>query len=274
MNRMMKTGAIVVSLCAAVSMAQASPLFSIGEGGIPWNAALTGPLPGGAQIRAVDPNDGDQLTGAALAFYESQSSPFQLVQSNIAAAGPVNLNGEEHDALLMEWDPADMNAPPQNLNIAAWEYVYGVDPDLSNALIHFSVGVPGPVDPVLPPPIWDVSLELIDANGGSAGWFWPGPVPGWSEHWINPEFAGDQGPFLYFEDPVLGFDITQVIAIRLDEAGTTVTFPPVPPPGGLWDWNVWNHLSVKPAPLPEPATFALAGLGLLACSGRRRRGTR
>ncbi len=260
-----------VVLAGGFNPAQALPTFRVGEGGVPWNIAGPGTLPGGAQIRAVQAADG--LTGAAQEFYTQQGSPFELVDSNIEAIGPVTLNGQTHDALLMEWNPANMSAPPENLNIAAWEYVYGVDPDLRGTTIHFSVGVPGfpPGTPPPLPPIWDISLELIDANGGSAGWFLPSPVFGWTDYWIDPDNPMNQSGFLYFEDPTLGFDLSQVVAIRLDEAGTTTMFPVNPGGTAFWDWNVWNHLEVESDPIvPEPATASLALLGLSVLVRRRR----
>ena len=157
--------------------------------------------------------------------------------------------------------------------VAAWEYVYGADPDLTNATVHFSLGVPPEIDPAtgqpfmpLIPAIWDVSIELIEIDGEAKGWFLSMPPVGWSEWWLDTDL-GDQGPWVNFTDP--GVDLDKVVRIRLDEAGNVVDFPAFPPPdpGDLWDWNAWNHLTV----VPEPSSVILVLLSSLALLGCRRR---
>jgi len=103
-------------------------------------------------------------------------------------------------------------------------------------------------------------LELIDVNGNARGWFLPMPAGLWGNFQIVANQAGPQGPFIhFFQTP--GFDITQVVALRLDEAGNSVTLANPLGPNGLLVWNAWNHLDVNPLAIPEPA---LAGAGLLA----------
>ena len=123
-----------------------------------------------------------------------------------------------------------------------------------------------PINTIPAPAIWDVSFELIDVNGFAKGWFWSMPPVGWHQFWLDLD-GGTQGPWLNITDAL--FDITQVVTIRLDEAGNNVFFP-APPSGGpptTWDWNAWNHLIIS----PEPSSIVLALLGLMGLSSFRLR---
>ena len=225
-----------VALLLIAPLSMASPIFSIGEGGDKsWQDAL---------------NDGDvtaanDLTQAAMNFYGTQNS------GNVLPVTPevyTNNNVQGHDSLVMSWDLPQTG----ELAVASWDYTYGVDPDLSNARIHFSVFAPVGV--------WDISLELIDINGNSVGWFQSMPVHDvWQEFWIKAYSLTDQQGFEFFDGG--NFDITQVVAIRLNESGIlSMPFPIGPParPDGsipiVPAWNAWNHLRVD---VPEPGTLGL-----------------
>jgi len=244
-------------LFLGASLAPASPFFAIGEGtDTPWSAALSSGM-----IRPVVPGQ-DQFTGAAMMFYNENigQGEFAMVDAILTPDIMTDLGGETHESLVMQWNP-DASVP---VSVAAWQFDYGQDPDLSGASIHFSLGVPG--QPNGAPAIWDVSIELIDEAGNSRGWFMPDPPVGWNEFWLDVD-QGPQGGWQFFQDP--DFDISSVVSIRLDEAGAMVEFP-APPPGtnpDIWDWNAWNHLSVVPSP-GAAGLLALAGLGVVV---RRRR---
>ncbi|MBC8239046.1 MAG: PEP-CTERM sorting domain-containing protein [Alphaproteobacteria bacterium] len=247
-----------------VTSAQASPLISIGEGGTTsWADAISN-----GNVNAV----ADPLSGfAAQEFYnlaigqDMGNGPINFVVAapniQITPQNPVfDGDGEGHDSLVMTWDDSE----PDTLGVAAWDYVYDVDPDLRGTRIDFSI---------LPPPgIWDFSLELFDINGNSAGWFGTPPTANWGNFVINPSLASAQGPFLsYIEQP--GFDLSQVIVIRLNESSQGgLRFdprplgPPIPPTG---PWNAWNHLRVR-LPVPEPATVLIFALGLAGLAFSRR----
>ena len=96
--------------------------------------------------------------------------------------------------------------------------------------------------------IWDVSVELVDIQGNSRGWFLKDPPIGWHEYWILVGL-GDQEGFDFVESGP--FDVTQVTQIRLDESGFVVDFPPAPPGTrqDIWDWNAWDHFRVERVPL-------------------------
>lgn len=245
----------------ASSTTEASPLFSIGEGGEKtWTQAIAdgnvvAVTPGGA----VGPGSG--LTYSANQFYTAQTAG-NFEQSLVTLTPDIAISdgSESHQSLVMSWDPPEDD--PDRLGVAAWDYVYDIDPDLTRTMLHFSL---------FPPPgVWDFSLELIDAAGRSRGWFASGPAPAWATYWISPDIAAVQGPFTTFIDQP-GFDITTVVAIRLDEAGMqSAPFPVDPTFNGL-AWNAWNHLSITE--VPEPSTMVLlltGGLGLVGYRLRRR----
>jgi len=147
-----------------------------------------------------------------------------------------------------------------SLAVAGWEYVYGVDPDLTGTLIDFSV--------FAPPGIWDVMLVLEDINMNKRRWLYSAPVPGWGNFTINPALAAGQGPFgVFLDDP--GFDVTMVTQIELYEAGNSVAFPFPGTGAPPVNWNAWNHLQVSF--VPEPASVTLILFGAAGLIVRRRR---
>lgn len=236
-------------LAAVVPAAGASPLFSIGEGGtMTWSDAQSA-----GRVRAVQANDG--LTAVADQFYtqsvgaDPDFTDFALMNSFLQPDLSVqDTAGEVHQSLVMSWDDA---AASDTLPIAAWEYVYDVDPDLRKTVIEFSL--------FAPPGIWDVSLELIDVNGASRGWFLSMPPATWQVYQIRPDVTSAQSFQFFFDTP--GFDIRQVVAIRLDEAGNAVTLSvPGSAPSTNTNWNAWNHLRVFHAPEPGSALLLVAGL--------------
>jgi hypothetical protein len=172
-------------------------------------------------------------------------------------------NGEEFSSLVMSWDLPDTN----ELAIANWEYILNEPISLDrSSKIWFSL---------LPPTgVWDISLVLIDQNGRSRGWFLPDPTAAgianlWGQYMIAPSAGKPQGLFSwFFNEP--GFDIDNVIAIRLNESGMfSAPFPPGP--GTTLDaWNAWNSLRVQ---VPSPAPLALMAFGLTALLSRRMFGT-
>ncbi len=230
---------------------KASPLFRIGENSsVSWNQAITD----GSIQAAPDALSG----GAAQQFYANQigiNGVTNIVAANdtqITAFGPVSDGSTEHDSLVMSWD-LNNNFQPNDLVVAAWDYVYGVDPDLTGTKVHFSA---------FPPPgVWDLSLELFDIFGNTRGWFAFAPVNAWANYWIDPSIIGIQGPFgAFHQDP--GFDLTQVISIRLNESSMGGTsFIDIDPTTGINNpWNAWNHLSV----IPTPPLFWVLASGLMA----------
>lgn len=252
---------LFVVLC--MPFTYASPIISIGEGGdMTWQQALDN----GGNLTLNRIEAANDLTSAAQAFYATQVPPGQAVpvQPDLFANNSVqDQNGEAHDSLVMQWD---QNQDPNILSVASWDFHYGVDPDLRNAKIHFSV--------LAPPGIWDISLELIDINGNSIGWFLPGNGTGiWTEFWIKAYNWVDQDGFLFFHGGG-NFELDKVVTIRLNESGMFQDFPVFDPAaplgvGGSQQsifWNAWNHLRVD---IPEPGTLMLGILGLVLLFVRR-----
>jgi hypothetical protein len=198
---------------------------------------------------------GAPLTQAALEFYEPQGVPLAVVPARLTPDFDGVSDGTTvvDNTLVMSWD-----LPPNNeLAIAWWDYRFDpanntpVNLGSGSTMIHFSV--------YPPPGVWDLSLELIDVNQRSRGWFRFGPANIWDTFWISPN-AGLQDPFSnYWSDPL--FDITQVVAVRFDESGMQSGPFPIDPVTGLpgGGWNAWNSLLIE---VPEPATLALLALSL------------
>ncbi len=238
----------VIILHFFVGLAFATPIFSIGEGTqISWDQAIVS-----GNVQAVQAGD---VTWAAQQFYGPQN--YQMVTSQLTPDLFVaDLNNEIHQSLVMSWDAVQDSSV---LSVAAWEYVYDQDPDLSGLTLDFSI--------YAPPGISNLSVELIDIKGNSQGWFSSSVPNTWGVHSINTGI-GVQGIFnAFISQP--GFDITKVVAIRFDEAGMwSPTFQAAPagaPPGLMW--NAWNHVQV----IPEPSPFLLLGFGLIGFTWVTRR---
>ena len=180
-----------------------SAIISVGEGGdTSWTAALETGL-----IRPVDPRQGGEFTAAATRFYESQGN-FALVPATLTGDVPVELGEETHESLVMQWDPLEDR---EIMPVAAWDLAVRDElQDLSNTSLHFSLGVPERFEngePTGESAIWDVSVELVDIQGNSRGWFLQNPPIGWHEYWIMVD-QGDQDGFQFVESGP--FDVTQV----------------------------------------------------------------
>ncbi len=212
------------------------------------------------RVVPVSANDG--MTQAEADFYAQEAANgghagFGMRDAYLTPDVNVSDGFQTHQSLVMAWS-TEGNAGNDVGDVAAWEYHYGIDPDLTGLFLDFSLFAPNGV--------WDVSVELIDINGRTKAWFLPGPAPNWANVTLNlSSNAAMQGGFLLMLDPL--FDITMVTAIRFDESGIwSMPFPLTPagialPPGGPNGpgWNAWNHVRI----IPEPSTLTLAGIAAL-----------
>lgn len=263
--RLLPRLALATSCWLALGIANASIIVNIGDGR---------PTSWGDAVAAGNVVPANNLTWAADRFYSASTGGTQ--GASFAAIAPTltpdlvveDMNGTLRSSLVMTWNESSATAPDP-LSIASWDYAFLGEPvslastGSRHSMIHFSL---------LPPTgVWDVSLELIDADGRSRGWFRPGlGTPDitdlWGLFWLDLTL-GDQDDFLSFVEP--GFDITRVVAIRFNEAGMRSAPFPLPPPGttGLF-WNAWDSVTVE---VPEPSSLTLIALaaGLLGV-GRRR----
>jgi hypothetical protein len=275
---------LVLSFAVATPVL-ASPIISIGHGRpTSWQDAIDN-----GNVKPVIPAGVNGVSDQANIFYDNSvtgsgglAQSYQgvpVVPNGLIALPNVDIQGVQRDALVMQWDPRDMGNFPDDLGIAAWEYEYDVDPDLTGTVIDFSIGPPPP-GPMGPPPgmnnnIWDLSFELVDDQGRVRSWFLSNPQTGWANHTILPNVLANQGPWFY-QGETAGFDITKVLLLQFDSAVLNNPLWPMPPPppgvvATAWDWAPFDHLEVRF--IPEPSAFSLLALGLLSLGmiGRRRR---
>lgn len=241
---------------SAGTMPMGNPILEIGGG---TNMSFSQAIQNG-MIRPWDPGT---VSPIAEAFYATQGTT-AFVNAALTPDLSVMIGDETHDgSLVMQWNPLMQG---EALAVAAFDLDLrglgrgGGNPgvDLRGGSVHFWLGAPTGV--------WDVSVELLDANGNWRGWFLSMPPTGWSNQWLNFD-EGDQNGWMSFETP--GFDLWSVVGIRFDEAGATSAAFPVPPAGSqpdFWDWNAFNHITLVPTP-GAGAVLALAG----GCLLRRRR---
>ena len=145
--------ALCLSVCFLVAAAAvASPLISIGhDRPTSWQQAIDD-----GNIQPVNPGQESSLSADFYDFSITQDPGANAWQQmpvlGLTAVPNVDINGTQRDSLVMSWDPPDMINQPNQLGVAAWEYVYGVDPDLTGTVVDFSIGPPPPGTPPRPPP--------------------------------------------------------------------------------------------------------------------------
>ena len=257
MKKFIKILNVVCVLSLAIMLwsgqAQANPLFSL-DTYSEWNTAVGGVGPGGL-VRPVI-----ETYPALEAHYGVPGVEYVYVTPTITAMTAAG-SGEPGDGLLMEW--GDLGADPGIPQVAAWEYVYDVDPDLTGKTLHLSV--------TPPTGIMSVSLTLSSLGGGWASWTWDVPpllanLPNMIT--IDPTLGAQAGSATFFQS---SFDVTQVISIQADEKAVgsafwNTNFPTGPPTTGSQPWNYWSALTVT----PEPTTICLLGFGILGLLRKRR----
>lgn len=142
--------------------------------------------------------------------------------------------------VLMAWGSSSDNGLEI---IAAWQYEFGLDPDLSGKVIHLCVFPPCNIN--------TVSFAMKDANGLFKSWDWsvgPGQALPCSTQvcfYIDLDGgAGQAGATSYYMDPA--FDIHNVTFLMFDENGVWVdSLPPDPAGFGQRVWNYWKEIWIE-----------------------------
>jgi hypothetical protein len=223
-----------------------------------WQEALDNAPGGGKAIAAINgfiqPVSG--WSSALEHHYPGMST--QQRDPNLQAMIDVNpIEPGNQEGLMMAWGSSN---DLDNDIIAAWEYVYDVDPDFSNALVDIDAHPPCFT-------INSISIGLKDVNGNLRSWAWnvPSTLPcGVTTHiTVNPSqgSSGASPPAnSYYND--VAFDITQVVSIEFCENGTWVAGVPADPAGfGQNVWNYWQNLVVTtPVPVEQTAWEIVKGL--------------
>lgn len=232
----------------------ASPLFSLNSFA-EWDAAV------GTTVLPVT-EAYDALAAYSDLGYGTLGVNYVYVTPQIVAATAA-ASGEPDDGLVMTW--GNTGVADDVLQVAAWEYTYGVDPDLTGKTLHLNV--------TPPTGILAVSLTINDINGGWASWIWtvaPTLIAGVANPiTIDPTLLVNQMGSASFTQSA--FDVTKVTSIQADELAVgsalwNTNFPTVPVVGGSQPWNYWSTLQVT----PEPMSLSLLALGSLAVLRRHR----
>ena len=155
----------------------------------------------------------------------------------------------ESEGLVMAW--GDDQPGADDSYSSAWQYVYPIDPDLSNVTVS--------TDVLAPAGITVISFGMRDINGKIRGWYWnvgAAPGPGMIQTGlmttisINTALTGTAAasPIAASYTSDAGFDITKVVDLVFDENFSWVASAPVPPPGTTdpKPWNYWYNLLITP----------------------------
>ena len=253
---------MVLLLCFSVSTAIGSALFSINSG-MEWQEALDN-----GQVQPVMPHEWDEYMAQWKEFLlEGEPYPEnEFMQAELyvhsGASSDVGGNGQTlpspGDALVMSW--GDESIKEGSLS-SAWQYNYGVDPDLSNCTITITVLAPQ-FSNVTGSQINVVSFGMKDVNGNVRAWYWNvGPAASTAPiKWGVPTTItiNTAVPGVTAANPVASsymssaaFDITQVLVFIVDENANWIGGSAnVPPPGTVnpKPWNLWSNLSVTKHP--------------------------
>lgn len=165
-------------------------------------------------------------------------------------------SGLVEPALYMRWGPQNAAVVPGQQYAAAWDYSYGRVYDLRNLELEFSIHAPSAFT--------HVSINLIDADGDWLEFIWhiglrseiPAdtwttvslrPSTGESNYLLErPAFEGGRGAGP--SDRVV--DLSRITKIRFDENEIWTEVSPFSLDEG-WMWNAWDHIVVRPVPIPE-----------------------
>jgi len=234
----------------------ASPYFNL-DTEAEWQNALGGGGGSGMIEPMMPPEWSNYMTQWTMFFMEGDPYPSTTFIPAYPPQGQLYVYGgggggggyPEDAGLVMVWG-STLIAP--GAYASAWKYEYGLDPDLSNALIMVTVTAPqwGATGQVR-----NVSFGIQDINGAIRSWQWkcgPGnPIP-WgvpTAILIQPAVLGvaatTPAASGFMNNPA--FNIVQSALFIVDENAQWVGGPlPIPPPGfqfpGLW--NYWHNLSV------------------------------
>jgi hypothetical protein len=136
--------------------------------------------------------------------------------------------------------------------IAAWQYEFGLDPDLTGKCIHLCVFPPCFIN--------TISLGMKDVNGKIKSWDWTvgaGGVPCSTQVCFTLGLsggAGQAGATSFYQDP--GFDIHNVVSLIFDENGVWVDSVLVDPFGfNQRVWNYWKDIYFTEMTPAEPSTW-------------------
>ena len=263
---------VLVALCLTLGSAGATPLLGI-HTYEDWQAAYPGP--GLGPIRAVPADELREMILGAPAWPPEYAEAHFATPELLVVQEHLDSHDTGHPALEMRWgkenvinragDPVDPVAGERI--VAAWDYVYDEDPDLTGMKLEFSIHTPGPS--------MFFSLNILDEDGNYREWIWHSGDPGevepctWTTVVIDPVtgWSSWKPLHLFTVDTTGQFDLSRVKILRFNENGIWGPDYSHMDPSGEWIWNAWDHVEVT----PEPGTMLLLGGGLLGLMARRRK---